>query len=139
MHTYQSPALIELGKPPVSTSRPDWRLTRIQQLVAARGGDSRLTLVHFSKQLGLSTGQLSRLFVRLTGHRFRNFAVAQRLLQASRLLSDTNMPIKQVAAELGYSHSCDLTHRFKKVFGVTPREFRQRASLERAIKAEVNA
>lgn len=129
---YRSPALIELGKPRAgSTDHADWRLKRILELTAGKS-DSQLTLNRFSRQLGISPGQLSRLFVGVTGQRFRNFAMAHRLLQASRLLLDTGKQIKQIAAELGYGHSRDFCHRFKAVFGMTPKEFRARARAERA-------
>ena len=130
---YHSPALIELGKHPAgSTGRADWRLKRILELTAGTS-DSRLTLNELSHQLGISPGQLSRLFVRATGQRFRNFATAHRLLQASRLLLDTGKQIKQIAAELGYGHSRDFCHRFKAVFGMTPKEFRERTRAQRVI------
>jgi len=130
---YHSPALIELGKPPAgSTGHSDWRLKRILELTVDTS-NSRLTLNELSQQLGISPGQLSRLFVRATGQRFRNFAMAHRLLQASRLLLDTGKQIKQIAAELGYGHSRDFCHRFKAVFGMTPKEFRERARAERAV------
>ena len=129
---YHSPALLELGKPSArSAGRADWRLKRILELTAGKS-DSRLTLNQFSEQLGISPGQLSRLFVRVTGQRFRNFAMAHRLHQASRLLLETGKQIKQIAAELGYGHSRDFCHRFKAVFGMTPKEFRERARTERA-------
>ena len=136
---YHSPALIELGKPPAgSTGRADWRLKRILELTAGTT-DSQLTLNELSQQLGISPGQLSRLFVRVTGQRFRNFVMAHRLLQASRLLLETGMQIKQIAAELGYGHSRDFCHRFKAVFGMTPKEFRERARAEAALHKDGGA
>jgi len=130
---YHLPALIELGKPSAGfMGDSDWRLKRVLELTAGTS-DSRLTLNEFSQQLGISPGQLSRLFVRVTGQRFRNFAMAHRLLQSSRLLLDTGKQVKQIAAELGYGHSRDFCHRFKAVFGMTPKEFRERAKAERAL------
>ena len=130
---YHPPVLIELGKPARGiTGRADWRLNRIQELVASESGHSRLTLGHFSDQLGISTGQLSRLFVHVTGHRFRNFAMAHRLQRASRLLRQTRQPIKQIAADLGYSHTGDFCRRFKEVFGQTPNEYRQHTRADKA-------
>lgn len=118
---YHPPVLIELGKPPgAGNGRADWRLNRIREFVAGHSGHSRLTLVYFSDQLGISTGQLSRLFVQVTGQRFRNFAMAHRLMQASRLLRETRQSIKEIAADLGYRHTGDLCRRFKEVFGQTP-------------------
>ena len=133
---YHSPALIELGKPPAGpTGRADWRLKRILEVIAAPS-DSRLTLNHFSQQLGISPGQLSRLFIRATGQRFRNFAMAHRLFQASRLLLETGKQIKEIAAEVGYGHSRDFGYRFKAVFGMTPKEFRARGRAEPALRKD---
>jgi len=136
---YHSPTLIELGKPPAGfTDRADWRLKRILDVTASTS-ESRLTLSEFSQQLGISPGQVRRLFVRVTGRRFRNFAMAHRLLQASRLLLETENQIKQIASELGYGHSRDFCHRFKAVFGMTPKEFRERARAERALHPDGGA
>lgn len=103
----------------------DHRLAPIAMLFAESDRPSNLTVIRCAKALGVQPDRFRSEFRRITGHKFRAFAVALRLLRAAQLLRNTDMPIKAVAWEAGYERCCDLDHRFKPAFGETPREFRE--------------
>ena len=47
-----------------------------------------------------------------------------RLKRAAQLLSDTNMPIGEIADRVGYNTHKAFAANFKKMFGVLPSEYR---------------
>lgn len=52
----------------------------------------------------------------------------RRLRRARELLSSTNLSVKQVAAECGFSTAAGFGHAFRSRVGVTPRVFRRQAT-----------
>jgi len=58
------------------------------------------------------------------GTSFRDIASAVRLERARGLLSDTTLPITQIAIDLGYSAPAHFARAFRKATGLSPVEFR---------------
>jgi len=78
---------------------------------------------------GISRDHLLRLFRRDAGRSLTQALRVMRLREAARLLSDTNMGLKDLAALAGYVGT-DLSHfrrEFKAAEGFTPAEYRQSA------------
>lgn len=50
-----------------------------------------------------------------------------RIRHAQRLIAE-GKPLADVAAEVGFSSQSHLTHRFKRIIGVTPGQFAQQPS-----------
>ncbi|HID23423.1 MAG TPA: AraC family transcriptional regulator, partial [Planctomycetaceae bacterium] len=73
----------------------------------------------------LSPSHFSRLFRRHTGQTFTEVLVRLRIRRATELLSHTDKPIALVAAESGFSDQSHFTKTFRKLMGVTPRQFRK--------------
>ncbi len=51
--------------------------------------------------------------------------VRQRVLHALRLLEDTQLGIEEIARECGFSTAALLRHHFRRIVGVTPRDYRR--------------
>ena len=77
-----------------------------------------------ARALGLSRTRLDRLFVKTLGTSLQRVAMRLRLDEAAFLLKNTEMPIKQVANDLGFSSAAHLTAAFRQHFGITPAAFR---------------
>lgn len=73
--------------------------------------------------MGLST--FSRFFTGATGMTFPAYVRSQRLLRASRLLSDTDKSIADVAVETGFKTASYLILCFRSQYGITPSQFRR--------------
>lgn len=56
------------------------------------------------------------------------FVKSRRLERAQRLLAKTDLPIKAIAADCGFSDQAHLTRMFSAEFGMPPGVFRQRAT-----------
>lgn len=73
----------------------------------------------------LSPAAFSRFFKARTGKTFQDFVTELRVGHACRLLGQSELNISQVAQKCGFSHISSFDRSFRKVKGVSPRDFRQ--------------
>jgi transcriptional regulator GlxA family with amidase domain len=79
------------------------------------------TLAH---AVGTSARTLSRLFSSETQLSFKSWCQRARIASAiERLSVDGNIPVKQLASDLGYASVPAFSHAFRQVTGKTPTEF----------------
>lgn len=74
--------------------------------------------------VGLSRAHFMRLFKATTGMTAHAFVEQQRLQQAQALLATTDMPLKQVAVQLGFSTPASFSLAFRRLTGLTPGNYR---------------
>lgn len=77
------------------------------------------------EQLHMSRTLLDRKIQGIAGCTPREFIENIRLKQAARLLKDSEMNVSQIAYELGYSSPKYFAIRFRKMFGVSPSEYKK--------------
>jgi len=105
-------------------------LHRFQQLIA-RMPDLEMinhTPEHLAELCGCSPRHFNRLFRNHFGTSTRARQTELRLLKASQLLGGTAEKIVQVASDSGYRNLSLFNALFKKRFGMTPTEWRQKTS-----------
>src|SRR5262249_11058765 len=74
----------------------------------------------------LSAYHFARQFKAATGRPPHRYVIARRVERAQRLLQqDGDLSLAEVAASAGFSDQSQFSHHFKRVAGVTPREFRK--------------
>jgi AraC-like DNA-binding protein len=78
-----------------------------------------------ARELNLSEAVLRRKFKDATGISLHHFYVQARIAAARRLLGETELPIKMLAARLGYSNVYFFSRQFREYVGVSPGAFRQ--------------
>jgi transcriptional regulator GlxA family with amidase domain len=81
---------------------------------------------------GVSRTALAEKFRTAMGDTPLAYLRALRMQKAMRLLSHTDRPLDDVAAEVGYTDGFSFSRSFKKTLGLAPREFRRRDAGERA-------
>lgn len=86
--------------------------------------ERRPTTATVAREVGMSTRHLYRQFHQALGKTPARYLTEVRLQQAVELLRRTPRTIKEVASAAGYSSSVTFNRVFKRVFGVTPSEFR---------------
>lgn len=101
---------------------------RFQQLISLLPDTE---LIHHTPEdlaqlCGCSPRHFSRLFQRQFGLSVRAQQTELRLLHARQLLDDPVLPVAQVAATSGYRHLGLFNALFKRRFGMTPTDWRQR-------------
>jgi AraC family transcriptional regulator len=75
----------------------------------------------------LSAFHFARLFRKITGTTPHAYLAGLRLERARRLLAETDLPISEVGARVGYENQSHFTKIFHEATGLTPRAFREAA------------
>jgi AraC family L-rhamnose operon transcriptional activator RhaR len=81
-------------------------------------------------QVNLSERQLRRLFHHVAGTSILAYLTNLRIERAAHLLLNTDMPIKQIAASVGYPDTHYFTTLFGRTKGMTPAAFRRNKGTE---------
>jgi AraC-like DNA-binding protein len=117
---------------PVSTTGPlDWRVRKILLFIDAENGKIGQDMAEICRKLdlGISADYAVKLFKKITGTGFREYAAKKRLTKAASQLIETSLSIKVIAADLGYNSPQDFSRRFKFQYRVKPTEFRKQQHL----------
>ncbi|MEZ5316817.1 MAG: helix-turn-helix transcriptional regulator [Vicinamibacterales bacterium] len=102
-HPHVDRALVELGR---------------------RATDPAICLAAVADSVGVSRWHLSRLLRSWTGRSFFGLLATLRVREAKRLLAETTLSVKEVAAHCGYEHVSHLDRQFRHEAGVTPGVYR---------------
>jgi AraC family transcriptional regulator len=84
-----------------------------------------LSLEALAQQIGFSAYHFARLFRQTTGESPHRFVLHKRIEAAQRLLKETDLPLAQIALEVGFPDQSHFTHAFKRRLGLTPYKYRQ--------------
>jgi AraC-like DNA-binding protein/CheY-like chemotaxis protein len=101
----------------------------VQQAIAIierQYADPQLTQRRVAHDVGLAPGELAVRFKGQTALTFGEYLRQVRLSQSATLLAGTHKRIKEIWTTIGYNHGSNFDHDFKRVFGITPREYRGR-------------
>jgi transcriptional regulator GlxA family with amidase domain len=98
---------------------------RLQKVLQKVQGGSHHLVRDLAREVHLSPAHLQRLFKQETGLNLKDFLSENRLGAAARLLSNTDMEVKEIAYLTGYHHHSSFVRAFKRRFHQPPREFRR--------------
>ena len=104
-------------------SEKNYRMTQLRSEIYTfpeRMGD----VDEMAKSLGMSRSGFQHLYRKMFGTSVINDVIAGRIQQAQRLLSSTNLTVKEIAARCGYSNAYSFMRQFKQRCGKTPTEYR---------------
>lgn len=85
-----------------------------------------LTVDDVAVQIATSRRQLQRVLAEVGGTTFVQLLARTRMCAAERLLRDPSIPVKEVAARVGYSQPAQFAKSFRVRYGASPREYRAR-------------
>jgi AraC family transcriptional regulator len=74
---------------------------------------------------GLPPSSFRQRFKQSTGQSIHSYVEEVRLARAKAFLTDTEMSMKEIAYELGFTHQATFTTSFRRATGVPPSEYRQ--------------
>lgn len=83
------------------------------------------TAAELARDCGLSKRHFFRLFRQTTGTSLVEYATSQRIARAKTLLRDDALVVKQIAHRCGFQTPAAFSAAFRRVTGMTPREYRQ--------------
>jgi len=101
----------------------DRRIFKICGILAMRW-NKPVALTQLSAKVGLSPSRLEHLFKMDLGVSIREYVLVHRLELAAQLLATTNLLVKEICYQVGFSNLSGFDHLFKKKFGVAPSDYR---------------
>ena len=90
---------------------------------------SQIKVETMASIMGLSEGEASRTFKKLTGQSPMDYVIHYRIKIATILLKNTSKSITDIAFEVGFTSSNYFTIAFKKITGLTPSEYKKHTSV----------
>lgn len=85
-----------------------------------------LSVKRLAGRLYLNADYLNRIFKREKGVSINQFIIRERMALAARLLENRALSISTIAAQVGYQSYPYFDSTFKRVYGVTPTQYRER-------------
>lgn len=119
---------IMLGSTDVHPSNASMRVQSVFNLVEAQL-HLPWTVKDMAKRSFLSEEQLNRISKQLYDQSPSQRLIRLRMEKALDLLHHRDWSITMIAHRLGYPDPYNFTHRFRKVYGCSPREYRKKALL----------
>lgn len=102
---------------------------RVQRIIDRMHGDPSRTfsLGEMAESVNLSPPYFCYLFKSITGIPPAKYLKSLRLQQAATLLTTTFLSVKEIVRRVGCSDDSHFVRDFKRRYGVTPSEYRNRA------------
>lgn len=83
------------------------------------------SLTQLAEKYSMSQSYFSRKFKLCTGFGYKEYLITIRILEACKLLLNTDLSITEIAEKCGFDDSNYFGDSFKKVKGISPREYRK--------------
>lgn len=100
------------------------RITSKIILVVRGNYRSPLTLTSIAEELNMSSKYIGRVFLKDTGIKFSEYLMSYRMLEARKLVVNTQEKISSIATMVGYAQLNNFYIHFKNFFGVSPSALR---------------
>ena len=84
----------------------------------------KLTLDMVAASVGLTSGYLQKLFREYCNTSIIEYLLRYRMECACKMLVETEIPVQEISAIVGYSDVKNFHYRFKQIFGITPFQYR---------------
>jgi transcriptional regulator GlxA family with amidase domain len=102
-----------------------WRLKRATEYMAANLAEP-ISLADIAAATGLSRMHFAAQFRAATGLRPHEYLLQRRIERARELLSNSRLPLVEIAFEVGFKTQAHFTTVFARFVGETPNVWRQR-------------
>ena len=100
---------------------------QIIDLVHRRNNELSVNLSDFlSDQLHQDYSSLSKLFSEVEGKTIEQYYIAQKIERVKELLVYNELSLSEIALQLNYSSQAHLSSQFRKVTGLSPRQFKNK-------------
>lgn len=90
-----------------------------------------LSLRDVAREVGMTPGHLTTIVRRRTGRTVQEWIIERRMAQARNLLSETDIPIQEVARRVGIADPGYFSRLFRRTHGSSPRSWRNYIGLAR--------
>lgn len=121
---YRADVTFGLSQPEQGPDAPFDLVDRVEHYIHAHISE-KLSVEALASAFYISTAQLCRLFKKKLNMTVIDYIMHQRISLAKELLGDENLTITAVATRTGHNDYSYFTKIFKRITGMTPREYRK--------------
>jgi two-component system response regulator YesN len=100
------------------------RVSKAREILDRDYSSVNISLSSVADEVGLNPDYLGHIFREETGMSFVDFLTSLRIQKSVTLLKTTDMQIKEISFEVGYSNPNYFIKVFKERLGVTPKEYK---------------
>ncbi|WP_148639121.1 helix-turn-helix domain-containing protein [Aquimarina longa] len=110
------------------TSTPDNLIKKLYEVQFIISSDLTIqySLNELARMVGLNDFMLKKEFKRVFNTTIFEYALNLRMTKAKKLLKHSKKPIYEISELVGYKNSTHFTAAFKKIEGITPKNYRQK-------------
>lgn len=101
-----------------------WQIRRVNETIDEMIGEP-ISVSMLSSVAGLSRSHFSQAFRRSVGRTPHAHVVRLRIERAMKLMTDTDLPLSQIAVATGFSDQAHFSNKFRHAAGATPTEWRR--------------
>jgi AraC-like DNA-binding protein len=118
--------LLELAEArTVGTRRDAWLESVLQKLQLEEPTAAWPNYEQLANDLGVGVATLRRKFKAATEVSLHSYVMQSRIAHARTLLAETDLPLKTIAARLGYNNVYFFSRQFREIAGVSPGTYRK--------------
>jgi AraC-like DNA-binding protein len=99
----------------------------MEQYIREHFARSDMSVAVMANRFNVSETYFSEYFKRSIGQTFSAFLETTRINNACQLLKQTDRSVEEIASDTGYTNALSFRRAFKKVTGVSPRDYRRGA------------
>lgn len=90
-----------------------------------------ITVEEIAACCGLNRSYFGKIFHEVLGKSPQEFLISYRMTKATELLKLTSLSIAEVGSAVGYSNQLHFSRAFKKIYGISPRQWRNENPFKR--------
>ncbi len=90
-----------------------------------------ITVEEIAACCGLNRSYFGKIFHEVLGKSPQEFLISYRMTKATELLKLTSLSIAEVSSAVGYSNQLHFSRAFKKIYGISPRQWRNENPFKR--------
>ena len=107
-----------------TTSQNADKITNIAIDILQANLTNGVSLMDIAKQVGVSVQYLCRMFKQSTGMSPHQYLLRERVFMARRLILEGDLPLAEIALEVGFTDQSKLSTTFKNIMGYSPSQLR---------------
>ncbi len=109
-------------------SKDEALVRNIHQYIADHMSQS-ITLLELAEYMHFNSAYMARLYKQITGHNLTDVILEIKMMQAQELIHQSpHLKINEIAEKTGFQYPAYFARVFKKRFGISPQEYREKQS-----------